>query len=223
MYWFMLALVGHAWNKTSLLQAPSQLSGGGVRAGTNVSKQSSLDFGACYRTSVLPPADGLLVVHHKPNQASSLSQKSGGYGSKFIHQGSAGFSLWFHLPRFHFGHLFLTHSQVVQRMLLAKLRLLTLSQAPPTRALAKPPRDLLPQPFDCTNPDYSVNPDFATRPISSSQAAELSSIKQAPLPNQLPLAKKNTSRPCQTELDGRIPFLSCPRGTKCPSQAPQTK
>ena len=36
-----------------------------------------------------------------------------GYGSK-LNQGTAGFSPWLHLPGFHFGHLFLTHSHVVQ-------------------------------------------------------------------------------------------------------------
>ena len=36
-----------------------------------------------------------------------------GCGSKLIRQGTAGFSLWFHLPGFHFGvTLFLTHSQI---------------------------------------------------------------------------------------------------------------
>ena len=33
-----------------------------------------------------------------------------GYGSQLNHQGTAGFSPWFHLPGFHLGHLFLTHS-----------------------------------------------------------------------------------------------------------------
>ena len=33
-----------------------------------------------------------------------------GYGSKQNHQGTAGFSLWFHLPGFHFRYAFLTHS-----------------------------------------------------------------------------------------------------------------
>ena len=33
-----------------------------------------------------------------------------GYGTKFSHQGTAGFSPWFHLPGFHFGYPFLTHS-----------------------------------------------------------------------------------------------------------------
>ena len=36
----------------------------------------------------------------------------GGYGSKYNHQGTAGFSLWFHLPGFYFGYACLTHSQV---------------------------------------------------------------------------------------------------------------
>ena len=35
-----------------------------------------------------------------------------GCGSKFSHQRTAGFSPWFHLPGFHFGYLFLTHSQL---------------------------------------------------------------------------------------------------------------
>ena len=34
-----------------------------------------------------------------------------GYGSKLGHQGTAGFSLWFHLPGLHFGYLSLTHTQ----------------------------------------------------------------------------------------------------------------
>ena len=36
-----------------------------------------------------------------------------GCGSKLSHQGTAGFSLWFHLPGFHFGYLFLTHSHTM--------------------------------------------------------------------------------------------------------------
>ena len=36
-----------------------------------------------------------------------------GYGSKFNHQRTAGFSLMFYLRGFHFGCLFLTHSHVV--------------------------------------------------------------------------------------------------------------
>ena len=32
---------------------------------------------------------------------------------KLSHQGTTGFSPWFHLPGFHFGHQFLTHTQVV--------------------------------------------------------------------------------------------------------------
>ena len=35
-----------------------------------------------------------------------------GYGSKLHHQGTAGFGPCFHLPGFHFGNLFLTHSPV---------------------------------------------------------------------------------------------------------------
>ena len=35
-----------------------------------------------------------------------------GCGSKLSHQGTAGFSSWFHLPGFHFGYLFLTHSHL---------------------------------------------------------------------------------------------------------------
>ena len=36
-----------------------------------------------------------------------------GYGSKLNHQGTAGFSCWFHLPGLHFGvTLFLTHSRI---------------------------------------------------------------------------------------------------------------
>ena len=37
-----------------------------------------------------------------------------GYGSrsKLNHRGTAGFCLWFHLPGFHFGYLFLTHSHL---------------------------------------------------------------------------------------------------------------
>ena len=33
-----------------------------------------------------------------------------GIGSRLHHQGTAGFSAWFHFPGFHFGRLFLTHS-----------------------------------------------------------------------------------------------------------------
>ena len=35
-----------------------------------------------------------------------------GCGSKYNHQGTADFSLWFHLPGFHFGYAFLTHSHM---------------------------------------------------------------------------------------------------------------
>ena len=38
---------------------------------------------------------------------------SHGYGSKLNHQGTAGFGPCFHVPGFHFGHLFLTHSHIV--------------------------------------------------------------------------------------------------------------
>ena len=34
-----------------------------------------------------------------------------GYGSKSHHQGTAGFSPWFHLPGLHVGYHFLTHSR----------------------------------------------------------------------------------------------------------------
>ena len=37
---------------------------------------------------------------------------SHGCGSKLSQEGTAGFSLWFHLPGFHFGYLFLTHSHM---------------------------------------------------------------------------------------------------------------
>ena len=40
------------------------------------------------------------------------TDRSNGCGSKFKSQGYAGFSLWFHLPRCHFGSLFLSHSQM---------------------------------------------------------------------------------------------------------------
>ena len=40
------------------------------------------------------------------------SASPNGYGSKLNHQGTAGFSPCFHLPGFHFGYIFLTHSQI---------------------------------------------------------------------------------------------------------------
>ena len=48
----------------------------------------------------------------------SKQQEGGpnGYGSKLNHQGTAGFSPSFHLPRFHFGHLFLTQSQMARKV-----------------------------------------------------------------------------------------------------------
>ena len=36
-----------------------------------------------------------------------------GYGSKLSHQGTAGFGPCVHLPGFHFGYLFLTHTHTV--------------------------------------------------------------------------------------------------------------
>ena len=45
----------------------------------------------------------------------SLHKLTGGYGSKLNHQGTAGFSPCFHLPGFHFGYIFLTHSQVTNK------------------------------------------------------------------------------------------------------------
>ena len=42
-----------------------------------------------------------------------------GYGSKLNPQETAGFSPCFHLPEFHFGYLFLTHSQVFTCKLVA--------------------------------------------------------------------------------------------------------
>ena len=47
------------------------------------------------------------------SQPADLVRTSGvpfGYGSKLNHQGTAGLSPCFHLPGFHFGYLFLTHS-----------------------------------------------------------------------------------------------------------------
>ena len=41
-----------------------------------------------------------------------LCQCPFGYGSQLDHQGTAGFSLCFHLPGFHFGYLFLTHTHL---------------------------------------------------------------------------------------------------------------
>ena len=42
--------------------------------------------------------------------------KGGGCGSKLSHQRTAGFTLCFHLPGFHFEYIFSTHSQVVDTM-----------------------------------------------------------------------------------------------------------
>ena len=39
-----------------------------------------------------------------------FEQRSNGCGSELSHQGTAGFSPWFHLPGFHFGYPFWTHS-----------------------------------------------------------------------------------------------------------------
>ena len=35
-----------------------------------------------------------------------------GMGREIYHPGTAGFSRWFHLPGFHFGHLCLTHTHI---------------------------------------------------------------------------------------------------------------
>ena len=39
------------------------------------------------------------------------------YGSKLNHQGTAGFGPCFHLPGFHFGYIFLTHSHMSPKIL----------------------------------------------------------------------------------------------------------
>ena len=52
-------------------------------------------------------------VSHKVKAADHSGSLSAtfGYGSKLNHQGTAGFSLWFHLPGLHFGYAVLTHNQ----------------------------------------------------------------------------------------------------------------
>ena len=47
------------------------------------------------------------------SEAKPKGQTPAGCGSKLNHQGTAGCSPSFHLPGFHFGYIFLTHSQLV--------------------------------------------------------------------------------------------------------------
>ena len=49
----------------------------------------------------------------KMGESTSWVLESRPIGSKFNHQGTTGFSSWFHLPGFHFGYPFLTHSQLI--------------------------------------------------------------------------------------------------------------
>ena len=46
----------------------------------------------------------VMAGHPLGDSAPALTKATYGCGSKFSHQGTAGFSLWFHLPGFHFGY-----------------------------------------------------------------------------------------------------------------------
>ena len=50
----------------------------------------------------------------KVEVASELVPRQDGHRSTSNHQVTAGFRPCFHLPAFHFGYLFLTHSQTLQ-------------------------------------------------------------------------------------------------------------
>ena len=56
----------------------------------------------------LPLAQGLMR-RASLWQLKKVLPSSHGCGSNLSHQGTAGFSLWFHFPGLHFGYLFLTH------------------------------------------------------------------------------------------------------------------
>ena len=74
----------------------------------------------CEAQGFRPPALFLFCVGSKIRQgqqvgcplSGQLWISSLGSGSKLNHQGTTGFSPWFHLPGFHFGYLFLTHSHL---------------------------------------------------------------------------------------------------------------
>ena len=56
----------------------------------------------------------MLQTQYKAGKTEMRRDESpNGYGSKLNHQGTTGLSPWFHLPRFHFGYLFWSHSQMV--------------------------------------------------------------------------------------------------------------
>ena len=86
--------------------------------GTRINWYQQLGVLAGFETpfsSSLLPKTGVASVHSCSCGADTQKQK--GFlpyraGSKLIHQRTAGFSPWFHFPRFHFGHLFLTHSHI---------------------------------------------------------------------------------------------------------------
>ena len=70
-------------------------------------------------TTLMPATSGDVTAssafRHRQGISAQRHSKiwgTSGYGSKLIHQGTADFSPCFHLPGFHFGYLFLTHSQV---------------------------------------------------------------------------------------------------------------
>ena len=80
-----------------------------------------MNCGCQYRFGIPFWLVGEFTTHFEPILVVGLGSSLGvrdfdpcpnGCGSKLSHQGTAGSCLWFHLPGFHFGHLFLTHSHV---------------------------------------------------------------------------------------------------------------
>ena len=72
------------------------------------------------------------------NQGAPGPSNPNGYGSKLIHQGTAGYSPCFLLSGFHFGYLVLTHTQIIGPSMLS--RYLARIQPAPLSGRCHPPK-----------------------------------------------------------------------------------
>ena len=139
-----------------------------------------------------------------------------GCGSKLIHQGTAGLSPCFHLPRFHFGYLFLTHSHVWKNLCQSKgfqlhLRLLILTPRPPVQhpvclspLLVSPPLNGFTRVFH-----------LASTPPSSTWLVHLFSLSPSPShPHH-----QQSPVPLAPDLPSPCPPLSPPRSPLSPAPA----
>ena len=84
---------------------------------THVEGTAGLRTSCHPRRSLILSVDDCEVNQESPSVShgavASQDLELNGYGSKLNHQGPAGFGPCFHLPGFHFGYIFLTHSQIL--------------------------------------------------------------------------------------------------------------